>query len=176
MCVWSVCLRRQIAAGRPHLIHAPTSRNRSAAGPQRYVFDEMAQTAANTFRFLSKQQPISYASSLATRMQKYPPHHFISGNHHHYLITAKTACPHLTPSQSIPFHPFARRTPSVHHTLADSFHFISLTTRYPSGPHLVREYDAELLQSTLDLLTPERMIVTAVAKAYEGSTTRTEEW
>lgn len=51
----------------------------STAGPQRYVFEEMAQTAQNSFRFLSKQQPISYASSLATRMQKYPPQHFISG-------------------------------------------------------------------------------------------------
>ena len=44
------------------------------------------------------------------------------------------------------------------------------------GPHLVREYAPALLQATLDLLTPGRMIVMAVAKAYEGKTTMTEEW
>lgn len=44
------------------------------------------------------------------------------------------------------------------------------------GPHLIREYDPTLLQSTLDLLTPERMVVMAVAKAYEGTTTLTEPW
>jgi len=49
------------------------------AGPQEYVFEEMQQTAANSFRFLSKQQPMSYTSALAHRMQKYPSEHFISG-------------------------------------------------------------------------------------------------
>jgi len=51
----------------------------SKAGPQQYVFDEMQQTAANSFRFLSKQQPMSYTSALAHRMQRYPSEHFISG-------------------------------------------------------------------------------------------------
>lgn len=45
-----------------------------------------------------------------------------------------------------------------------------------TGPHLVREYDPALLQATLDLLTPERMVVMAVAKAYEGKTSLTEPW
>lgn len=40
----------------------------------------------------------------------------------------------------------------------------------------MREYDPALLQSTLELLTPERMIVMAVAKAYEGRTALTEQW
>ncbi|KAM3569268.1 hypothetical protein VYU27_008628 [Nannochloropsis oceanica] len=53
----------------------------SKAGPQQYVFDEMQQTAANSFRFLSKQQPMSYTSALAHRMQRYPSEHFISGPH-----------------------------------------------------------------------------------------------
>jgi hypothetical protein len=62
----------------PAPIPIPIHTHRTA-GPQQYVFEEMAQTAANGFRFLSKQPPISYASALATRMHKYPPNHFISG-------------------------------------------------------------------------------------------------
>ena len=40
----------------------------------------------------------------------------------------------------------------------------------------MREYDPALIQETMDLLTPERMLVMAVAKAYEGKTTLAEPW
>jgi secreted Zn-dependent insulinase-like peptidase len=46
---------------------------------QKWVWEEVAQTSANTFRFLSKSPPIRYTSSLCVAMHKYPPPHIISG-------------------------------------------------------------------------------------------------
>ncbi|RHY90656.1 hypothetical protein DYB35_009446 [Aphanomyces astaci] len=45
-----------------------------------WVFDETQSIALMNFRFRSKETPINYATSLATRMQLYPVQHIVAGS------------------------------------------------------------------------------------------------
>ena len=48
-------------------------------GPKKWIFDETATVGANSFRFLSKSNPMDYACSLAGRMQTYPQEAVLTG-------------------------------------------------------------------------------------------------
>ena len=48
------------------------------AGPQRWIFDESNDIAKNSFRFKSKENPMSYATSLASDMHRYDPNDVLS--------------------------------------------------------------------------------------------------
>ena len=52
-----------------------------AHGPQKWVFDEEALQAIQTFRFLSKGQPFNYVTQLTGALQDYPMEQTISGNY-----------------------------------------------------------------------------------------------
>ena len=54
------------------------------AGPQRWVHDETATVADMSFRFLSKRQPIDYATSIASAMHLYAAEHILAGPYRIY--------------------------------------------------------------------------------------------
>mmetsp|Transcript_40178 Transcript_40178/g.45725 ORF Transcript_40178/g.45725 Transcript_40178/m.45725 type:complete len:944 (+) Transcript_40178:191-3022(+) len=49
--------------------------------PQEWIYNEAATVAECSFRFLSKQNPISYTSSLATNLHLHAPEHVMSGDY-----------------------------------------------------------------------------------------------
>ena len=54
------------------------------AGPQQWVHDETATVADMSFRFLSKRQPIDYATSVASNMQLFASEHILAGPYRIY--------------------------------------------------------------------------------------------
>jgi insulysin len=54
------------------------------AGPQQWVHDETATVADMSFRFLSKRQPIDYATSVASSMQLFASEHILAGPYRIY--------------------------------------------------------------------------------------------
>lgn len=51
-----------------------------AAGPQRWLFDEMAAVAEMGFRFQEEMDPYSYVEVLAEDMRHYAPEHLLTGD------------------------------------------------------------------------------------------------
>ncbi|KAF0691537.1 Aste57867_17268 [Aphanomyces stellatus] len=87
-----------------------------------WVFDETQSIALMNFRFRSKETPMNYATSLATKMQIYPVPHIVAGS------------------------------------------------------SLLYAFDAGKVEHVLSLLTPARMRLMVVSKAFEGHTTDVEPW
>ena len=96
------------------------------AGPQKYVFEEMQQTAANSFRFLSKQQPMSYTSSLVSTT--HPPTH-----------PPTPPPPRTQPTHPPPYRPIACRNtlPSTSFPVPTSS---ESTTQHSFKPRLTRSH------------------------------------
>ena len=74
------------------------------AGPQQWVYDECSSVAAMSFRFKAKEDPSSYTSALAGRMQLVAPEHTVSSSRLFYeydpaAITAMLA--HMTPARCV---------------------------------------------------------------------------
>jgi len=53
------------------------------AGPQRWVFDELAATAEQRFRFAEDEEASEYVSRLAASLPLYAPEHALNGPHVH---------------------------------------------------------------------------------------------
>ena len=53
------------------------------AGPQRWVFDELAAVAEQRFRFADDEEASEYVSRLAASLPLYAPEHALNGPHVH---------------------------------------------------------------------------------------------
>ena len=53
------------------------------AGPQRWVFDELAAVAEQRFRFADEEEASEYVSRLAASLPLYAPEHALNGPHVH---------------------------------------------------------------------------------------------
>ena len=111
-----------------------------------YVFQEVLQLDELSWRFLTKGNPSSYAQSLTTAMQKYPPSLYVAGPRRIALAESETRI--LKSSEP--------RTG-----------FSS-----PEQEDLTKRYTMELI----DKLTPDNVIVTVVSKSFDSLSDRKEKW
>lgn len=67
------------------------------AGPQRWVFDELAAVAEQRFRFADDEEASEYVSRLAASLPLYAPEHALNGPHVHEAwrpdLVSSSVCP-----------------------------------------------------------------------------------
>ena len=62
------------------------------AGPQRWVYDELAAVAEQRFRFADDEEASEYVSRLAASLPLYAPEHALNGPHVHEAWRPELVC------------------------------------------------------------------------------------
>ena len=77
---WSACTGLGLAAAPLVFSYIEMLRE---AGPQRWVFDELAAVAEQRFRFAEDEEASEYVSRLAASLPLYAPEHALNGSYLH---------------------------------------------------------------------------------------------
>ena len=113
-----------------------------------YIFNEVLQLDELQWRFLTKGSPSSFATSLATAMQKYPPEYYVAGPRRIALDGYYNDPPYIVGGE--PRSSFASRD-QLEDTMKE-------------------------VQKFVDQLTVDNSLVTVLSKSFEGQTDQKEKW